>query len=225
MRRNAPQTNRRRFTSPTLDLIANAAGSQGRALMLALAGLILAGGCGEPTSRFEIVDFRAAGDAASYREAFEEAYYRVTAGGDVDVVLRRTHDPAVAGGSRLTQIIHIRSLWTSMPGTTVAERDQINGAVSYFITDGGSGAAFEGAGSVFFRQSRDGDELTGEVERVFLTPMRRLNGGHALFTRAELSGEFVATRDPRRVVHILNESQRLFGPVPRYQPPMAGGVP
>jgi len=201
-------------------------GGPGRAtLTAALAALaaLMAAGCGGRSSRFEVVDYRAAGQVSAYHEAFEEAYYRVTAGGDVDVVLRRVHDPAVAGGPPLTQVIHVHSIWTSIPGTTVAESAQINGTVSYFITDGGSGAAFEGAGSVFFRRSRDGTELTGEVERVFLTPQRRLNGGQALFTRAELSGAFVAKRDPQRVVRILNETQRLFGPVPRYQPPMAGG--
>ena len=179
-----------------------------------LIGLLLISGCSIRTTTFDVVDYRQPGEARRYRETFDEAYYDLDDHGNVDIVLRR-REPGTADPDRSTvQVIHIRSVWRSIPGNTVADRTQINGTVSYMIISGSTGAAFEGAGAVFFRQNRQGDTLTGTLDHASLKPKRRLAGGGAFFERAVLSGEFHASRDPGRVVRIANEMNRLFGPSP-----------
>ena len=91
----------------------------------------------------------------------------------------------------------------------MAERTQINATVSYSIVSGQIGAQFEGAGSVFIKENRAGDTLEGALELALLKPKHRLGGGD-IFTLAELSGEFRAIRNRRRVVRIVNDTNRLF---------------
>ena len=176
--------------------------------------LLFTSGCVTRTSTFQIVDYRKPGDAARYQEAFDEAYYNLDGEGNMDIVLRRIEPTRAGRTSDLTQVIHLRTVWRSIPGRTVAERTQINGTVSYLIVHGRTGAAFEGAGSVFFREDRGKDTLRGSLDQAILKPTRSLPEGGHLFHRAELSGEFRAVRDRRKVVRIINDMNRLFGPLP-----------
>lgn len=155
----------------------------------------------------EIVDHRAPGVTRRYREHFEESYYSFDERGNVEIVLRRSTagrtDP-----SATQQTVHIRSLWQSIPGQTVAHRTQINATVVYSITSGHLSQMFEGAGSVFYTLHRRTGELTGALELVTLRPTSRAADGSSLFKQAELAGTFRATHDPRRVVRIVNEMTR-----------------
>jgi hypothetical protein len=183
--------------------------------IVALGLLATAGtGCSVRTSTFEIVDYREPGEAKRYRETFDEAYYTLDEHGNVDIVLRRLSPRETEPGQGITQVIHIRSVWRSIPGDTVAHRTQINATVSYHILSGRVGATFEGAGSVFFTDNRRTDRLVGTLDLATLRPKRRLVAGSPLFRRAELAGEFCAARNPRRVVRIINEMNRRFGPLP-----------
>ena len=178
------------------------------ALLAALAG------CSTRSSTFQIIDYREGAQATCYHETMDEAYYDFDAQGNVDIVLRRS-EPAQADPAKdITQVIHIRTVWRSIPGDTVAERTQINGTISYHIVHGHVGATFEGAGSVFFWLDRKKETLSGSLDQALLRPKRRLHAGGDIFKRAELMGEFRATRDHRRVVRIVNDMERLFGPRP-----------
>jgi hypothetical protein len=168
------------------------------------------GGCAPTVSRFFVTDHRDGGEAKAYSETFDEAYYRKCADGNVDVVLRRSAPGAGDPGEIITQVIHLRSLWRSIPGTTVAESSQINAAVCYMIELGGSGATFEGTGSLFFDESADGKTLTGSLDYALLKPTRRTGQGPDVFNRAELSGTFTARHDPRRTVRGINQIERTF---------------
>ncbi len=207
---------------------------QAHTLMAIAAALALAGGCGIKTTELRIVDYRDPGGAAVYTETFDEAYYHMDETGNVDVVLRR-EQPGLDGREQtITQIIHLRSVWRSIPGRTVAATTQINGTVSYLITNGQVGAAFGGAGSIFYREDRTHTVLTGKLERAYLTPQNHVasdprvgrvapdprvgRSRQPLFTRAVLSGQFRAIRDPRRVRRILNETELLLGPITRLPP-------
>ena len=170
-------------------------------------------GCAVRPSTFEIVDYRDAGDAKRYQETFDEAYYDLDDHGNVNIVLRRT-GTGESGEQDITQIIRIRSVWRSVPGRTVSHRTQINATVSYFVSGGRIGDTFEGAGAVFFTQNRGKNVLTGTLDHSVLRPKRQLSPGEPLFARAELSGAFRAARDRRQVVRIVNEADRLFGPLP-----------
>ena len=180
--------------------------------------LCLVSGCSTAACRFEIVDHRAGDGDRRYTETFDEAYYDLDGRGNVDIVLRRRQASEAEPADSITQVIHIRSVWRPIPGQTVAGKTQINGCVSYIIVGGRSGATFEGAGSVFFSENEAKGTLTGTLDQASLRPVRRLAGGSSLFERAELSGAFQAHRDKRNTARIINEMNRLFGPLPTYRP-------
>jgi len=181
---------------------------------IALLLLISGSGCAERVSTFEIVDYRDGGDAKRYRETFDEAYYDLDDQGNVNIVLRRTGGRSGAGESEVTQIVSIRGVWRPVAGKTGSNGTQINATVSYYIVGGRVGDTFEGAGSVFFTQNRKKNTLSGTLDRAVLRPKRQIAPGEPLFGRTELSGEFRAARDRRQVVRIMNEADRLFGPLP-----------
>ena len=163
-------------------------------------------------SAFRIVDYLASGETTRYRESFSEAWYTLDSHGNVDLVLRRTGGET-GSGQPLTQLVHIHSVWRPVPGRTITGRTQINGTVTYYLLSGRVGTAYDGAGSVFFTKNKDG-KLYGTLEWAIVSPTRRLGAESPLFTRAELTGEFVAESDPRRVIQLTNEMNRLFGPAP-----------
>lgn len=160
-----------------------------------------------------LVDHREAGKTERFRESFHEAWYRLDDHGNIDLVLRRPGRPRDGMDGSLTQLIHIRSIWRPIPGRTVADRTQINGTITYYIVSGRSGTAYDGAGSVFFKRMRGG-RLIGAIEHAKLRPTRHLVSSSPLFARAEISGEFTAVHDPRRVIQLVNEMNALFGPPP-----------
>ena len=183
----------------------------------AAAVLAILPGCTARTSTFEIVDHRDPGSVKRYRETFDESYYDLDGSGNLDLILRRCRTAEGAGESEVTQVIHIRSVWRSIPGATVADKDQINATVCYSIVGRGMGATYEGAGSVFYSSDRGNKTLSGTLDRAILRPVRDLNMGEPLFEQTELSGRFIATRNPRRVVRIVNETERLFGRRPAHR--------
>lgn len=194
--------------------------SKGSTLLLHPMSLVFAtipfliAGCATPVSTFKVVDFREPGKAHTYRESFDEAYYDVDQSGNVNVVIFRESPSVNDLDEKITQVIHIHTMWRSIPGTTVAHRSQINGTVIYGIVGGRMGVTFEGAGSVFFDENKKKQELTGTLELARLRPTRKLTDDSTLFHHAELSGTFFAVRDRRRVVRTINEMNRLFGPIP-----------
>ncbi len=185
---------------------------------IALA-VFAAGGCAQRpvVSVIRLVDHRAPGSTERFRETFQEAWYNLDRHGNVDLVLRRLSHPGAGAESTLTQLVHIRSVWRPIPGRTVTHRTQINGTITYYLVSGRTGTAYDGAGSIFFKEKRGG-RLIGAIEHAKLRPTRHLASSSPLFARAEISGEFAAVHDPRRVIQLVNEMNRLFGPPPAYQP-------
>ncbi len=185
-----------------------------RSLGVGVALTLAVGGCSTRTAEFTIVDYRESGPTKQYQESFEEAYYSIDELDNVDIVLRRTEPSITDADQEITQIIHLRTMWHSIPGSTVADRTQINGKVLYGVVSGPIGATFEGGGSVFFKHNPQQDTLNGTLESALLKPTRRLTSSSDFFKRAELSGEFHAVRDRRRVVRIIHDIDRIFGPLP-----------
>ncbi|MFQ5464013.1 MAG: hypothetical protein ACE5E5_15485 [Phycisphaerae bacterium] len=182
-------------------------------------------GCSVKVSHFEIVDHRSDGGERKYHETFPDACYTIWPDGNTDIVLSRTQ-PSQADPSRnIRQIIHLRTIWRSIPGTTVAEKSQINARVSYMIVMDNTGATFEGAGSVFFKEDKKKHVIQGSLELALLRPTRRLPGGGAFFEHAEIQGVFKAVRDRRRLVRTINNMDRLFGPVPGFQKNIPASMP
>lgn len=164
---------------------------------------------------FDVIDYRAGGGDTHYRETFTEGFFDLDASGNLDLILSRAKiDPDDPAG-HITQVIHIRTFWRSIPGVTVAERTQINAEVAYYIISGEVGQSFEGAGSVFFSVNRSGDTITGSLDLARLKPTRQLIAADDLFERVDLSGTFVATKNRRRVRDEIHDMARRFGPRPR----------
>ena len=188
-----------------------------RGLALAFLGV---GGCTKVStvSVIRVVDHREGGASERFIESFNEAWYDLDEHGNVDLVLRRSARPHEGTNSPLNQIVHIRSVWRSVPGRTPSQRTQINGTITYYLVSGRTGTAYDGAGSIFFKEKRG--RLIGAIELAKLRPTRHLISSSPLFARAEVSGEFTAVRDRRRVVQLVNDMNRLFGPAPAYRPAM-----
>lgn len=183
-----------------------------RQLVWPVLALAFVCGCAGSKSVFEIVDYRPGTPPSRYQEVFSEAYYQFDGSGNVDVVLLRTQPSEDWPDLDITQIIHLESVWRPIPGETVAERTQINGMVTYCIISGNLGATFEGAGSIFFSHNARKDRLEGSLDLAMLRPTRQLTSTSDYFTKAELSGRFIARRDGRRVTRIVNDIERRFGP-------------
>ena len=202
-----------RHLIPPSPPIRRMAASRKAGIAVIVLSAALAVGCSTRTTTFEITDYRDVGDARRYRETFDEAYYTLDERGNVDIVLRRATAPGDPGAAQaITQVIHIRSVWRSIPGDTVAHRTQINATVIYHILSGRIGATFEGAGSVFYERVRKSDVIRGTLDLATLRPKRRLTAGTTLFRQAEIVGKFEAKENPRRVIQIMNEMNRRFGP-------------
>ena len=176
-------------------------------------------GCGPRGTRFDIIDHRTESGATPYFEEFDECYYNTKPDGRFDFVARRVAIGENNTDQRITQIVHLHGIWHAVPGRTYAEDTMINATVSYLIVGGAGGASFEGGGFVSFRENYGKSIATGKLELAKLAPVRRLGEGKQVFERAEIRGEFKATRDKRRVQRILTEMRHLFGPMPRHQPP------
>ena len=195
----------------------------GRVLMAVLP--VLATACGGPAprkTRFQVVDFRDGQAPQRYFEDFDECYYARDPNGNMDVVARRSGPLNDDPDETFAEVLHLHGIWRAVPGVTAVETTQINTTVSYWITGDSGGVGFEGGGFVVFNENRKGDVLTGELELSILRPMRQVADAPVLFQRAELTGQFRAAHDKRRVVRILNEMERYFGPMPRYEPAPPG---
>ncbi|UCG15207.1 MAG: hypothetical protein JSV19_07905 [Phycisphaerales bacterium] len=179
-------------------------------------------GCQQRATRFEITDYRITGEPARYFQDFEECYYDLDAMGNVDIVARHTDLLAADPDNATTQIVRLHGIWQAVPGTTRVESTQLNATVSYWIMGESGGVAFEGGGFTVFTEDAHGSILTGELELSALQPTCQVGDPPVPFARAELIGRFRATRDKRRVVRVVNEMKRFFGPAPRYEPAPPG---
>lgn len=179
--------------------------------LLAALLIPLAGCSTTKNSTIYISDYRETGEAKRYRETFDEGYYDIDDLGNVNIVLRRIVEGKEGPGHEIVQVVHLRTVWRSIPGRTIAHDTQINGMVSYYILTGQAGAVFEGAGSIFVKKDRHKPMITGTLDEASLKPTRRLLASHKLFKQARISGTFHAVKDRRRVIGIINQLNRRFG--------------
>jgi hypothetical protein len=185
----------------------------------------MSAGCHKSAGLFEITNYVDVGESEQLHEVFDEAYYMTSADGNIDVVVRRGSQNDLNDPKRLTQIVHIRSVFSPVEGRNKIESSMINGVVGYSIIGDLGAVCFQGAGFASFTENRTGDTLKGELEQSNLRQVRRVGEIGDIFNRTRLSGEFKATRDEKAVVRILNEMNRFLGPQPRYAPPPPGTNP
>lgn len=175
---------------------------------------ILLPACRSNVTRFEVIDYSPEADPVHYFQEFDECYYRVDGEGNIDIVARRRGGPTNRVDDRPVQVVHMRTIYQSVPGQTPVERTMTNATVSYIIMDHGAGVSFDGAGFLLCTIHRNGRELTATLEESTLRPMRRLGAGAPqIFERPRVTGRIYARLDPRRTLRILNESRHLLRPM------------
>ncbi len=179
-------------------------------------------GCHKPEGIFEITNYVDVGESERLHEVFDEAYYRTADDGNVDVVVRRGSRNDLDDKQRVTQIIHISSVFAPVEARNKIESSMLNGVVAYSIIGDLGAVCFQGAGFASFSESRKGDTLQGELEQSSLRQVRRVGEIGDIFNRTRVSGEFKAIKDEKAVVRILNEMNRFLGPQPQYVPPTPG---
>lgn len=177
-----------------------------------VSGLI---GCSERSTRFRIVNYPADGGSASFHQEFDECYYCFDGHQNLEIIAKRASrtDNEVP----TTQVVHIRTFWLPRPGITYAEPTMINATVSYQILVGPDGATFGGSGFLSFKEKLKKGILTAHLELSSLSPQRRVGQGERLFERATLEGELFANRDRQKVLEIVNQMSRTFGPMPDFE--------
>ncbi len=191
------------------------------ALRLGTAGAIVClaglGGCRRPVTQVNVLSLRDPSAPRSYFSRFDESYFRFDSHGNLDLVLRGRNegDPERPGGAEvITEVVHVRAFWTPVPGKTFANASMINARARYTILTEAVGIAYEGAGFVSFRLDRKKRKLTGKLEAAQLTPVVERGDARDLFGPAQVTGEFLAHKDERQVIRILNEVRILLEPPP-----------
>jgi hypothetical protein len=182
--------------------------------------LLAVGACTVPPrqTRFDVLNYQPNGEVERLHDVFDEAYYHVTPSGNVDIIARRAVR-AAPGQPAVVQIVHLRTIFRAVPGTTYADRTMINGTATYAIVVGRGGTSFEGGCFLTFTEDKRAGVLTGHLEHARLNANRQVGEGAGVFHQAEVTGTFRAIRDPQKTVGLLNELNRFFGPQPNYQRP------
>lgn len=163
-------------------------------------------GCAVDSAQIQITERPSTFETRRYQETFDEAYYDLSASGNLRLVLRKRR-PASMDSDELTQTIVVESVWRSLPGVTVAERSQINGTVTYGLAGQRIVQNLTGAGSVFYYENDAGDRLTGSLAHVTLESQSP-DLGDGFLQRVELCGDFSASRNPHQALQITNEIKR-----------------
>jgi hypothetical protein len=197
----------------------------------------LATGCRKTETRFDILSFKDPGAPEKLTERFDAGSFAVNARDNWDIVFEipptrqaidapsapavdPTSAPADDGSQELatddiwvSQLLHISMFWRPRPGTTLAESTQTNATLRYALITGGSAIVYEGAGFVFFKQSRDGQTLHGKLESSTVAPAARFVDDRAdLLGRCQIQGTFTAHRDRQHVVSVLQQLRKQTRP-------------
>lgn len=205
-------------------------------LLIAALGSAATLGCRSTPTRFEILSFRRPQAPERLSERFDPGSFAVNARGNWDIVfeipptLIVLGDPEIAARGETTegaaapspptadrevwmsQIILVNVFWRPRPGKTHAESTQTDATILYNLMTGGEVIAYEGAGFVYFKQSRDGMTIKGRIESSDLTPQRHVNRPDDLFGPCRIRGTFTARKDRKHVVSILKKLRRRLGP-------------
>jgi len=176
-------------------------------------------GCAPKITRLEIREAKHGARLGKLFQDFQECYYALSPGGNLDVVMRSRVPSEIDPTQNITQVGQIHCFWHPRPGVTYAEQTMINGYICYMIQTGGTAVSYEGGLFVSFKIDPRKHRITGRLESSQLKPLRRRGDATPPFGVAFAEGTFVGVEHPRRVTGMLNEMERLLGPRPDYQQP------
>lgn len=212
------------------------AAPRGRRLKGICCVFVVFTGCRQIETRFDVLSFKNPTSPELFTERFGTGACSQDARKNWDLVfeipssevelLRPAGGPQAAASSmpvesqgqmraekiRMSQYVHIHVFWRPVPGTTYAESTQTNASIIYCLMTGTDAISYEGAGFVYFTESMDGKTLSGQIESSALVPARTAGQPADLFGPSQLKGCFVASKDRKRVVSVLQNLRRTLGP-------------
>ena len=188
-------------------------GSRGVTLaaLIGAIGCALATGCEAPhTSRLDFTLFESDGRVNRHYANFSEAFYRMSAGGTLELVLRTEKPSTIDPTQTITQILYLKSFWRPVPGTTFVEATQINARVQYAVLTPPTGVRYDGGAFVSYKIDKRTGMLTGDIESGSLSPKFRMGDAVEPFGAARFTGHVRATEKPRDVVSTLQMLESQF---------------
>jgi len=190
--------------------------------LIALAGpvLMIVIGCTSTPRKIEVMDYPTGVLPQSYHQNFDTCYYRKSPNGGLEVVAQRWPEADEQGRKLASQTLQIRVFFDPIPSRSPSDPSMTNALIGYMVIGEGSTCSFDGGGFVSWKEHRFDDDLTIYVERSALKPQRLLGDSTPIFERPSVIGRLTAVRDDRKVVDVLNEMRRTFGPLPDEEPPI-----
>lgn len=179
-------------------------------------------GCAPRENRIIVDSLDESAHPRQLSERFDDACFSFDGRDRWTIVLHSRRPAAADPAHDVEQILILKLFWRPIPGTTFADSTQTDALITYGLITAGACIAYEGAGFVYFSQSRDGSRLQGSIESSNLAPARRQGEPADIFGRCGVTGRFVAHRNSSRVAELAGLlNQRLGPPTPKREPPPA----
>jgi hypothetical protein len=193
----------------------------GRHCLIGLLGLVLLAGCrSTPTqTRIDLSTFDANGCPERHYTKFREAFYRMSPGGLVELVLQVERPSTIDPTQTISQVIYVKSFWNPQPARSYIEASQIDARVQYAMLTPPTGVRYDGSAMVTWRYDKNACKLAGWIESGTLAPRFRMGNAFEPFGPAGITGTFVAKENPGLVV---NAAQALETQFSKPIPPAAG---
>jgi hypothetical protein len=182
-----------------------------RAVPLITAVLLVACvGCKSDPHRLHLTTYNEAGEPQRRYTDLSQAYYHRNHDGRVEIVLVAETPDSQDPTQTVTQLMHIKELWTPHPGVTFANATQINARIHYVIMTETSGIRYDGAAFVTYDISDRTRLLEGEIEAGQMIAKTRMGQALEPFANARIDGKLTALPDSGRVVEALQTVEHRF---------------
>lgn len=188
--------------------------------VLAAACSLMIIGCQTPARMIEVMDYPTGAEPLAYHQEFDTCIYRKSPDGSLDVIAQRLPKAGDTPAATASQTLQLHVFFDPIPSRSPSDPTMTNALVNYLVVGDGATCSFDGGGFVSWKQDQFGDEITIYLERAALQPQRVLDDSTPIFERPRVTGKLTATRDDRRVVSLLNDLRRTFGPLPDDKPPI-----
>ncbi len=183
-----------------------------RFLCAGLCGCLLLAACKAPPTqtRIDLTTYDECDQQRRHYAQFDQAAYRLSPGGLVELVLRAQRPSSVDPTQTIHQVIYVKSFWNPQPARTAVDSSQIDARVQYALLTPPTGVRYDGAAMVTWRYDKRTKKLAGWIESGTLIPRFRLGDAAEPFGPANFTGTFVAEEDPGEVVETAQAMEYQF---------------
>jgi hypothetical protein len=179
-------------------------------MLLALVAVWVTAGCESKPTRMYLTTFDEVGTPQYHYADFDQAYYRRTQDGRVELVLRARKPSQMDPTQMITQIVYARDMWLARPGKRRVEATQINAHLEYAILTPPTGVRYDGVALMTYKVDPRTGILTGQIESGSLEPKYRMGEASPPFGSARVTADFQAVENAARVVHAVQTLDSLF---------------